>query len=93
MKVFGWTGFPPAGVEVPGMTHARQQVRCIVAARSRADVARIVGVECSVASFKRALSETGNAEQIEVATSKPGSVFLHALGGRHGWVESAGGAR
>lgn len=71
VKVYGWQGMRH---ESPG-TH--RQTREIVAARSKAEVARIAGVKGPNALFN--LGETGNAAEIAVATGKPGTIFWRPI--------------
>lgn len=54
------------------------QAELIVAAKSKAEVARLAGETSPARLFN--LTETGNAEQIEQATSQPGTIFWRHLG-------------
>jgi hypothetical protein len=63
VKVYGWLDF------VNGI-----QVRVIVAAKSKAECARIVGDSRGPRNLFN-LDETGNAREIEVATAEPGTAF------------------
>ena len=69
LKVYGWTSHAPYG-------HARQG-RYIMAASSVAELTRITGVTRH--DFNNYGSVTGNREEIELATSKPGIVFRRPL--------------
>lgn len=82
MKVYLWLGHAPEGhPERPWVT----QCDCIVAAKSKAEVGRILGFDPR-RLFN--LEETGNAEQIEVATAKPGTIFWRHINDHHGtWKE------
>jgi hypothetical protein len=70
LKVYGWQGWRR---EAPGWHH---QTREICAARSRAEVGRIVDRKPS-ALFN--LEETGNDEELKVALAQPGVVFWRGL--------------
>jgi hypothetical protein len=73
LKVYGWDGF-----RYPTPT-SRVQTREIVAARSMAEVARILGVK-SPRSLD--LVETGNDREIAVAMAEPGVVFWQKINAR-----------
>jgi hypothetical protein len=68
LKVYGWQGWRPAETGLG----SRGATREIVAARSMTEVGRIVG-DRPDRLFN--LGETGNAEEIRIATAKPGVVF------------------
>jgi hypothetical protein len=72
IKVYGWQSFRP----VVGQT------REIVAAKSAAAAARASGHKHPCQMFN--LSPTGNAQEIEIATSAPGVVFWRGLNDRRG---------
>ena len=82
MKIYGWT--EPIGTETAfllGDERWHCQARAFVAAKSMADVARLVGER--YARNLHCLQETGNDEEIATAMSKPGTVFLRSMqGGR-----------
>jgi hypothetical protein len=62
------------------------QYRLIVAARSRAEASRLTGV--STAQIKKYWSITANEEQIKLAKSKPGTVFICEMNyGNSPWAE------
>lgn len=71
LKVYGWSGFRS---EAPGYHH---QTREIVAATSKAEVARIVGDKSPRKLVN--LSETRNPKEVAVAMSRPGVVFWRGL--------------
>lgn len=52
--------------------------RCIVAARTNAEAARLL--DCSAKYLKDYGSTTGNAAELNAAMSKPGTVFYHNAG-------------
>lgn len=66
LKVYGWTTF----ASYEGVS---RQVRAIVAAPSVAEVLRVTGMTRSEFGYDG--EETGNAVEIEKATSAPGVVF------------------
>ena len=74
LKVYGWLGGLPSGFKLPEHKSHRAHARCIVAATSKAEVARIAGYRGPWVMHN--LSETGNATEIEVAMAKPGTVFF-----------------
>lgn len=76
LKVFGWTGSAPSGFDVPGRHHDRQEVRVIVAAPSRAAALRAAGLKTTGTWVRDFVSQTGNEQEIAVATAKPGAVFM-----------------
>ena len=69
LRVFGWTGWRP---EEKG-TKPNGQTREIMAAYSKAQVARIVGVKSPARLFN--LCETGNQDEILVTAKKPFAIF------------------
>lgn len=82
LKVYGWEG-----MRAP---LSRNQTREIVAARSKAEVARIVGEKYPSNLFN--LAETGNEGEIQKAMSEPGTVFWRPLDGeRDEWYRSLSG--
>lgn len=82
LKVYGWTSHPPLGVEVPGRSHAHQQVRAIVAAASRKEALAAAGNDRPNSAWARDfVSVTGNEVEIRVATRKPGTLFMAPLYG------------
>jgi hypothetical protein len=58
------------------------QVSAIVAATTKAEAANLFGV--SSGEFRNYASVTGNAEQVEIAMSKPGQVFARNANRYHG---------
>lgn len=72
LKVYGWLGTYPEGMERPADMAHRVQARCVVAASSVSEVLRISGLRASSRGW---ISETGNVAEIEAAMSKPGQVF------------------
>lgn len=81
LKVYGWQGFR---TECPGV---HGQTREIVAATSKAAVARIAGAKGPWALF--CLCETRNDREIELAMSKPGAIFWTPIDDRDGYREAA----
>lgn len=94
LKVYSWLGAYPPGMERPADKSHRVQARCVVAVRSMAEMLRIAGLTRSSVPY---ISETGNAVEVPLALSKPGTVFFqddlnytpgaaryfeHPLGGR-----------
>lgn len=67
LRVYGWQGYRH---ECPGHNRVTRE---IVAAHSKAEVARIAGASGPWVLFN--LSETGNAREIEVASASPGIIF------------------
>lgn len=95
LKVYGWQDSLalvriPAGRDVvhplfrdPGWRPYYSQICAIVAATSKAEVARIVSALLGYAVPARSLfnlGETGNALDIETATGRPGVVFVRHMG-------------
>jgi len=74
VKVYGWQNFRNG-----------KQTREVVAASSKAQVARIVGETGPWKLFN--LGETWNKLENETAMSKPGAVFYQDINGRHPFVE------
>jgi hypothetical protein len=84
VKVFGWLTAAPetaarklSDLGVP--IHHLNQVRAIVAAKSQAEVARIVGEPHPRRLFN--LTETGNETECQVALARPGIVLYAAQQG------------
>jgi hypothetical protein len=70
LKVYGgWIIRPNVG--------SSPQCKVVVAAKSRAEVARLLDV--GIRHVTNFMSETGNAKDIEVAMSEPGTVFLRPM--------------
>lgn len=69
LKVFGWQSF-----------RAGRQTREIVAAPSKAAVARLAGANRPDQLFN--LCETGNEQETETALTEPGVVFWREIGAR-----------
>ena len=83
MRVYGWYGNRRGCTGLPS-----DQTREIVAARSMAAVARIVG--CGDPRRLHCLCETGNEEETAVATAKPGVVHWRPFAlNTGGWQEDA----
>lgn len=78
LKVYGWCAcLSDDGLrERMGLAQWSNQVRCIIAARSKAEVARLLGT--TVARIFN-LCETGNATEIAVATEAPHCFFVAPL--------------
>lgn len=72
LKVYGWIGWRN---ECPPAANGNHQTREVVAARSMAEVGRIVGES----PRRLDMSETGNQGELTVALSAPGTVFWHPL--------------
>jgi len=87
-KVYGFIGHTRKHIRVQfpeTPTHIRQ-TREIVAAKSMAEVGRIVGE--SPRNLTN-LSESGNPAEIEIATSAPGVLFWRPLDDRSGkWAQA-----
>lgn len=85
LKVFSWIG-RRTGVTVNPDAPWNHQTREVVAARSKAEVGRIVGQDPRNL-FN--LGETGNKESVDLALSKPGVVFWRGLDDRAGeWKQN-----
>lgn len=85
-KVYGYTGWRH---DCPPARNGSRQTREIVAARSAAEAARLFGI--SPWRLRSYGCETGNADEIRVAMSKPGAVFWRPLNERtefDGWAEA-----
>jgi hypothetical protein len=78
MKVYGWQSFRN---ECKGPHH---QTREIVAARSKAEAARLAGYKHPARMFN--LCETGNEREIAVAMTRPGVVFWAPISSRAQYV-------
>jgi hypothetical protein len=79
-----WTVVGPAVYE-DGQMISGQQSRQIVAATSAKAAAAALGL--TVYELNRSGSVTGNDEEIQVATTRPGTAFWQPL---HAWVYPAG---
>ena len=75
LKVYHWLGMTDVKWEERPWVG---QVDCIVAAKSMAEVARLMGEKSPRSLFN--LSETWNDEDKAVAMSKPGTIFWRHLG-------------
>lgn len=87
LKVYGWTGMRN---EALGPRNRHGQTREIVAAYSAAEVRRITGL--TRAEWEHSGCETGNENEIQAASSKPGTVFwtnLNASGDSPEWTVAA----
>ncbi len=82
LKVFGWQGWRP---ECPSAPNGSKQTREVVAAKSKAEVARIAGKEYPGQLFN--LGETGNSLELQLALSKPGVIFWTPINERN-YIES-----
>jgi hypothetical protein len=71
LKVYGWGGYRPES------KNSHHQTREIVAAQSKAEVARIVGVTSPARLWN--LSRTWNGREILIALEEPGVVFWKDL--------------
>lgn len=88
LKVYGWTGSRNEA-RTDGNFHG--QTREIVAAHSAAEVKRITGMTRT--EWEHSGDETGNQNEIEIATARPGVVFWARLNDRSpspAWNEAAG---
>ena len=74
MKVYGWQGWR---IEAPGNGH--HATREIIAARSKAEAARLAGKRSPREMW--CLCETGNKNEIAVAMMWPGMIFWSPLDG------------
>lgn len=79
LKVYGLRGWRS---ECPPAPNGSHQTREIVAAKSKAEAARLF--DCTLHELDTYGSVTGNAEEIAQAMSKPGTVFWVALDSRWG---------
>ena len=77
LRVYGWTEYHLNGVAKAQFNHS---FRCVCAASSKAEVARIMG-ETSIARLPD-IDRTEDVEEVAVATAKPGAVF-YTLDGAH----------
>ena len=73
MKVFGST---IAWCRDDAITNCRQ-VRAIVAAETKAEAARLMGM--SIGEFNNYASQTGNDVEVTLALSKPGQLFARSV--------------
>jgi hypothetical protein len=78
LKVYGWQG------------DRREQTREVVAAYSKAEVRRILGLSAYDNANLFNFAETGNAEEIATALSAPGTVFWKPLNSPDGYRFSGG---
>lgn len=85
LRVYGWKSF-----RLECTTDQHHQTREIVAAESRAAVARLVGR--TRPSYLFNLCETGNADEIATAMARPGVVFWRGISDRDGTWTATGGA-
>ena len=79
LKVYGWNGFKTGH----GLGF-HNQTREIVAAKTKTEAATLGGFttrggKLSLRTFNEWACETGNAEEVKQAMSKPGGVFWHPL--------------
>lgn len=74
LKVYGWQGWRN---ECPAAPNGGRQTREICAAKSGAEVARIMGVSSPARLFN--FCETGNSREIEIALRSPGTVFWRPI--------------
>lgn len=77
LKVFGWQGWRS---ECPPALNGNKQTREVVAAKSKAEVARIAGKKYANQLFN--LGETGNSLELQLALSKPGVIFWAPIDSR-----------
>lgn len=76
LTVYGWTGSVSPSIEVPGRTHDHQQVRLVIAAHSKAEIARLLGwPNVGRAGEQGTPSQTWNETEIAVTTAKPLTLF------------------
>lgn len=78
MKVYGWQSFRSEATPAP---NGSRQTREIMAAKSVAEVLRVAGM--SRYEFNQSGTETGNDEELRVATARPGVVFWTELNSSH----------
>ncbi len=86
MKVYGWQG---NRFECPPAANGGHQTREVVAAHSKAEAARLAGVNYPSQLFN--LGESGNEHDAKIARSSPGSVFWQPLDfsrGNEEWHEA-----
>jgi hypothetical protein len=84
LKVYGWLGMRSEAVTE---RNHHGQTREIVAAHSLAEVARITGLSrYTLSSYG---GETGNKQEIELAMSKPGTMFWKPVNGQGEFMEAA----
>jgi len=80
LKVYRWQSWRS---ECPATANGSRQTEEIMAARSMAEVMRIVG---GTRSEFFNLGETGNKESCAVALAEPGVVFWKPIDGRDGYI-------
>lgn len=79
LRVYGWIGFRHVANDLlpnPGKTN-RPQTREIIAAKNVSEVLKATGM--SRYAFNQCGAETGNAEELQQARSKPGVIFWRPL--------------
>lgn len=76
LKVYGWR---ESRGECPRAANYSQQTRSIVAAHTLAEAMRIAGMKRYAFVESCCGCETGNETEIEVALSKPGTIFWAPL--------------
>jgi hypothetical protein len=86
LKVYSWAGFPPSGLEVPGRGHRFQEVKCVIAARSKSEAMRLTGVKPNSVFARDFVGETFNDQDVAAALARPGVVLYRAQAGRHPFV-------
>jgi len=72
LKVYGWTSYRN---ECPSAPNGTRQTREIVAAFSWAAAHRATGKRDSIGQMRNYGGVTGNAEEVALAVSEPGTVF------------------
>lgn len=83
LKVYGWTDSRP---HTRGPNNPHGQTREILAAHSVAELLRITGMTRH--QWNVGGCETGNADEIRIATERPGIIFYQPLNQRTdtGWT-------
>lgn len=80
LKVYGWTS---CRNECPAAPNGTQQTREVVAAFSWAAAHRATGKRDSMGQMHNYGGVTGNAEEVALAMSEPGTVFWCSLRDRY----------
>jgi hypothetical protein len=83
MKVYSWIDMKPHGLDVPRVSgYSNQQVRWVVAARSRRAAMLAAGYAPVSAFVRDYVGETGHTPSVAIALSAPGVPFVSELHSR-----------